>query len=121
MWFRFLQPLIIGLSVAAVTFIACLALSQFFFALLPLKSQGRLGIDIYSLFAVLMLFCPSFSAGYVARKNGAFYGILLSGIPMLLLSLVNYGFPIGFYIMFISLAVVGGHCGQLLALRKRLS
>ena len=120
MWPR-LKPLIIGLALSAAIFVICFVVLQIAIAVVPEESFGPVGLELYFAWAILMLFFPAFAAGYVAKGSGAVYGGLLAGIPIILFSLVVEGSPTVFYLMWLAVAAVGGHIGQVMALKNRAS
>lgn len=113
-----LRPLIVGLAVSAAIFVICLVVLQIAIAVVPEESFGPVGIELYFAWAILMLFFPAFAAGYVAKGSGVVYGALLAAIPIFLFSLVTDGSPTVFYLMWLAVAAVGGHLGQVMALKK---
>lgn len=118
MWLR-LRPLVFGLAASLAVFAALFAVVQITFHAFPPDVVGpRIGMEVYLVGAVLMLFLPAFAAGLFAKRYGALYGIVLAGIPIVLFSLVNEGVPSAFYLMWLAVAAVGGHCGQLVARRR---
>jgi hypothetical protein len=117
MWLR-LRPLVFGLAASIAVFAALLAVAQIIFHSFPSDVSPRIGMEVYLVGAVLMLFLPSFAAGFFAKRYGALYGIVLAGIPIVLFNLVNEGVPSAFYLMWLAVAAVGGHCGQLVARRR---
>ncbi|HEX8987033.1 MAG TPA: hypothetical protein VF816_03665 [Rhodocyclaceae bacterium] len=112
-----LKPLLVGLAVSAALAIVSFAAIQMAMAAIPPESFEAVGAEIYFAAALLMLFFPAFSAGYVAKRHGALYGLLLAAVPIALFSLVNAGVPVLFYFGWLAVAVVGGYAGQSLAQR----
>lgn len=117
MW-QLVKPLFVGLAVSATLALVIFVAIQTAISVTPPESFEAVGSEIYFAGAILMLFFPAFSAGYVARQRGPIYGLLLAFVPIALFSLANTGFPILFYFSWLAVAVVGGYSGQTIARRK---
>jgi len=118
MW-PLVKPLLVGFVASMLTFGLCFIVAQVIFANVSGEAIGRIGMETYLVGAALMLFLPAFVAGFVAKRSGALYGVLLAGFPIVLFSMVNEGVPSAFYLMWLAVAAVGGYCGQFVALRRR--
>ena len=117
MWVR-VKPLVVGFAAAMAAFGACFIIAQIILASVFPESLSRIGMEVYLVGAAPMLFVPAFAAGFFAKRFGAMYGVVLAGIPIAFVSMVNVGVPSAFYLMWLAMAAVGGHVGQVVAARK---
>ena len=117
MWVR-VKPLVVGFAAAMAAFGVCFIIVQVIFAIVFPESLGRIGMEVYLVGVASMLFMAAFAAGFFAKRFGAMYGAALAGIPIALFSLVNRDFPSSFHLMWLAMAAVGGHVGQVVAARK---
>ena len=117
MW-ALVKPLVVGFAAAMAAFGVCFVIVQVFFASVFPESLGRIGMEVYLVGVASMLFLAAFAAGFFARRFGAMYGAALAGIPIALFSMVTQGVPSAFYLMWLAMAAVGGHAGQVVAARK---
>jgi hypothetical protein len=117
MW-PLVKPLIVGFAVSVGLAVAGFVGMQLAISAISFESFEVVGLEIYLAFALLMLFFPAFSAGYVARHHGSLYGVVLAGVPIALFSLANKGLPVLFYFSWVFVAAVGGYSGQTIARRK---
>jgi hypothetical protein len=117
MW-ALVKPLVVGFTAAMAAFGVCFFVAQIIFASVFPEPLGRIGIEVYLVGAAPLLFIPAFAAGFFAKRFGAVYGVVLVGIPIALISIVNESVPSAFYLMWLAMAAVGGHVGQVIAARK---
>lgn len=117
MWHK-VRPLAVGYAISLAIFVFCFWLMQEVIANTPDDAVPQIGLELYFGWAFVMLFLPAFSAGYSAARSGALYGLALSLPPIVLFAAVNEGFPMLGYLMWVAVAVVGGHIGQQVASRK---
>ena len=120
MW-RHIKPLLVGFGVSVAIFVVCAVAWQLAYPSVSNELVGRWGMEAYMSIAVLMLFFPAFAAGYVSKGSGMLYGVVLAGVPIVLFSLVNTGVPSAFYLMWLAVAAVGGHVGQLVGAKRHAS
>jgi hypothetical protein len=118
MWTR-VKPLVVGFAAAMAAFGVCFIVAQIIFAGIFPESFGRIGMEVYLVGAAPVLFIPAFAAGFLAKRFGAMYGVVLAGIPIALFSMVNKGEPSAFYLMWLAMAAVGGHVGQVVAAARK--
>ena len=120
MW-RPLKPLLVGIAASVLVFAACFAFLQFAVSGATDEEVNQWGLYIYFTWAMLMLFVPSFAAGYVAKGWGIAYGLVLGSIPIVLWPIVNHGFPSLFYVPWLAVAAMGGYLGQVLGRKMHAS
>jgi uncharacterized membrane protein len=67
-------------------------------------------ISVAMMMAVLVL--PSLLAGWLAGRNGMAYGLILGALPTIAILTSRSGAPVGFLVVYLVLAVLGGLAGQ---------
>ena len=112
------KPLVVGFTAAMAAFGVCFFIAQIIFASVFPESLGRIGMEVYLVGAAPLLFIPAFAAGFFAKRFGAVYGVVLVGIPIALYSIVNESAPSAFYLLWLTMAAVGGYVGQVVAARQ---
>jgi uncharacterized membrane protein YjjB (DUF3815 family) len=62
---------------------------------------------------VIALFAPAFCAGFVARRRGWLYGVVLGGLPIAIALVAKYEIPVVLVVAFWVVAITGGALGHL--------